>query len=78
MRLTPVDIIFYSGSRADERPAAFVLDGERVEVERLIGERLIEGPDRSRAREFTLRAVGGRVFRLIYKDGEGYLVQEDF
>jgi hypothetical protein len=75
--MEPVDIEFYSGARADETPRAFVWKGERLAVERLVEERLIQGPDGIRERRFKVMVEGGRLFTLAYRQGQGYVLQEE-
>jgi len=75
--MEPVEIVFYSGGRADETPSAFVWKGERLNVDRLVEERLIEGPDGVRERRFRVMVEGGRLFTLAYRQGQGYVLQEE-
>jgi hypothetical protein len=67
--LKPVKVECYAGSKADERPEAIIIDGERREVTRLLAERLERYP-----------GPGGREFRWfkVLLDRETMdLVQDD-
>ncbi len=77
MRREPVEIRFYSGARADETPREFTWRGEAFPVERLLEETLIEGPDGVRERMFKVMVAGGRVFTLVFRQGHGYVLQEE-
>lgn len=77
MRREPVEISFYSGARANETPRRFTWRGETFPVERLMEESLVEGPDGVRERVFRVEVAGGRVFTLVYRQGRGYVLQEE-
>ena len=55
----PLQVRAYSGYRGQERPQAFVKDGRRVEVERILGQ--WQEPD-------------ARVFRVRGSDGVTYVL----
>jgi len=77
LRLVPAKISFYSGSRADETPRAFMCEGVTREVKRLLGERLIKGLHGVTEREYLVQVEGEGHFRLLYRDGEGYVILEE-
>jgi hypothetical protein len=63
-----VEVECYSGYRADERPVAFTLDGQRWEVREVV-DRWYEGglsPGRPVLNYFKVLTTEGRVFLLRY------------
>lgn len=78
IRLIPARIVFYSGAREEETPREFTCEGVRYVIDRLLEEQLVEDKERSTSRVFKVRVEGGRVFTLVYRDGQGFLVQEEY
>jgi hypothetical protein len=66
-----IEMTAYSGSRGEEVPRSFVLDGEKVEVfeipERWIEEEL---KGKGRKRFFRVKGSDGYVYKLYYDEGE--------
>ena len=71
-----IQVAAYSGNRADERPAAFVLDGEEIGVIKILDRWLEESfAERVRRRFFTVEGSDGHT-RTLYRDektGEWFL-----
>lgn len=65
----PVRVEFYSGSKADQTPRAVWVGGERVEVARVVEERLEEThPERLRRRRLVVETAGGQRLVLTYDE----------
>lgn len=65
----PVRVEFYSGSKAEEAPRAVWVGGERVEVARLLEERLEEAhPERIRRRHLVVETSSGERWTLIHDE----------
>ena len=62
-KLPTIEVQCYSGYKADEKPVAFVLDGRKLMVEKII--------DRWRSPEFEY-------FKVIADDGKGYVLKNDY
>jgi hypothetical protein len=58
-----IQVQCYSGHKADERPIAFILDGNKLMVEKII--------DQWRSPEFEF-------FKVLADDGKGYLLRNDY
>jgi hypothetical protein len=58
-----IQVQCYSGHKADERPIAFILDGNKLMVEEII--------DQWRSPEFEF-------FKVLADDGKGYLLRNDY
>jgi hypothetical protein len=71
-----IQVTAYSGHKAEERPAAFVLDGEEIRVITILGRWLEESfAERVRRRFFTVEGSDGYT-RTLYRDektGEWFL-----
>jgi hypothetical protein len=63
----PVRVEFYSGSKAEEVPRAVWIGAERVDIVRLVEERLEEThPERIRRRRLLVETAGGERWSLIH------------
>jgi hypothetical protein len=71
-----IQVTAYSGHKADERPAAFVLDGEKIGVGKILDRWLEEDfAERGRRRFFTVEGSDGHTY-ILYRDekiGEWFL-----
>ncbi len=69
-----IRVIAYCGYRGDERPAAVVLDGERLEVTDIEDSWIAAGIDpRDEVRRgFVVRCLGGVRLRIICRDDTGW------
>ncbi len=68
MRFEPVRVVCYSGSRADERPTAFIRRGWRVEIAEIL-DRWYEGgidPGSPVVNYFRVRTADGEEYLLRY------------
>jgi hypothetical protein len=64
-----VDVITYSGYRADESPRAFLLQDKRIEVIEILRMWFEEGlKDRSRKRFFKVKGSDGNTHTLYYDE----------
>jgi hypothetical protein len=65
-----IEVIAYSGYKAEESPRFFFLDRERLEVLRVMKMWIEEGiNDRRRKRFFRIKASDGYVHTLYYDEG---------
>ena len=69
MSSTPIEVEFYSGGRADERPRSVTIEGHRHVVALLLSESL-EEPDtqarnRERKRRYRVQTEEGLVLELV-------------
>lgn len=68
----PLNVITYSGYQGEERPTAFVLRGERIEVAEILEKRIEEDRDsRERKRYFIIKGSDGLVHTLAYHESTG-------
>jgi hypothetical protein len=64
-----IDVITYSGYRGEERPIAFILHGERIEVMEILDKRIEEDvADRTRKRLFKVKGSDGYTHVLSYDE----------
>jgi hypothetical protein len=64
-----IDVITYSGYRGEERPVAFILRGERIEVVEILDKRIEEDvADRTRKRLFKVKGSDGYMHLLCYDE----------
>ena len=64
-----IDVITYSGYRGEERPVAFILRGERIEVIEILDKRVEEDvADRTRKRLFKVKGSDGYKHLLCYDE----------
>ena len=64
-----IDVITYSGYRGEERPVAFILRGERIEVNEILDKRIEEDvADRTRKRLFKVKGSDGYTHLLYYDE----------
>jgi hypothetical protein len=76
MRNTPkIRVIAHDGYKANERPAAVVLDGERLEVREIEDSWIAAGvdPKTEITRGFVVRCDRGIRFRLKHCDERGWI-----
>lgn len=67
-----IEVIAYSGYKAEESPRFFFLDQEKLEVLRIVDMWIEEGiDDRKRKRFFRVRASDGYTHTLYYDEGRG-------
>lgn len=65
-----IDVIAYSGYKAEESPRFFFLEREKIEVLRILKMWVEEGVvDRRRKRFFRIRASDGYIHTLYYDEG---------
>ena len=72
-----IEIITYSGYRSEERPVAFVMQGERIEIVEILERRIEEGlRDKERKRYFTIKGSDGATHRIyqVYNTSEWYKI----
>ncbi len=69
-----IRVIAYSGRRAEERPAAVILDGERLDVQHIEDSWISSGVDSTAEvfYVFIVRCRGGARFRLAHGDESGW------
>ncbi len=64
-----IDVVCYAGYRGEERPRAFVLGEERIEVASIIREWTEEGEkDRTRRRFFRIKGSDGFNYTLYHDE----------
>jgi len=64
-----IDVITYSGYRGEERPVAFILNGERIEILEILDKRIEEAfTDRTRKRLFKVKGSDGYTHLLCYDE----------
>jgi hypothetical protein len=64
-----IEVITYSGYRGEERPVAFLLQGERIEVLEILDKRIEEAfAERTRTRSFTVKGSDGSTHLLCYHE----------
>ena len=71
-----IQVVAYSGHKADERPAAFVLDGQKIAVSKIFDRWLEEDfTERLRRRFYTVAGSDGHTHTLYRneKSGEWFL-----
>jgi len=71
-----IQVAAYSGHKADERPSAFVLDGEEIGVRKILDRWMEEDfEERLRRRFFTVEGSDGYAYTLYRneKTGEWFL-----
>ncbi len=65
----PVHVECYSGARADEIPRAVWVDDERVELRRILEDRVEEThPERLRRRRLVVETAAGDKWTLTYDE----------
>ena len=65
-----IEVIAYSGYKAEESPRFFFLEQEKMEVLRVLRMWVEEGiEDRQRKRFFRIRASDGYIHTIYYDDG---------
>lgn len=65
-----IEVIAYSGYKAEESPRFFFLDREKIEVLRILNMWVDEGvEDRRRRRFFRIRASDGYIHTMYYDEG---------
>ena len=62
-KMQSIQVQYYSGYKADEKPISFILDGNKLIVEKII--------DQWRSPEFDY-------FKVMADDGKGYLLKHDY
>lgn len=69
-------VITHDGHRADERPMAVVIGGERLDILRIEDTWMAAGVDEAAPvrRGFVVRCRGGARFRLVLTEGAGWEV----
>jgi hypothetical protein len=64
-----IEVITYSGYRGEERPIAFILRGERIEVMEILEKRIEEAfADRALKRFFKVKGSDGYVHLIVYDE----------
>ncbi|MEW6418650.1 MAG: hypothetical protein AB1480_11080 [Nitrospirota bacterium] len=64
-----IEVITYSGYRAEESPRAFMLNGEKIEVVRILDMWIEEGDeDRTRKRFFKVKGSDGYTHKIYYNE----------
>ncbi len=64
-----IDVVTYSGHRGEERPIAFILDGERIEISEILDKRIEEAfEDRTRKSVFKVKGSDGYTHVLFYDE----------
>jgi hypothetical protein len=64
-----IDVLSYSGRTGDERPAALILRGLRIDVTDIMDHWIEEGfKDRVRKRYFIVMASDGNIYRIYYDE----------
>jgi hypothetical protein len=67
--MIPIDVITYSGYRGEERPVAFILYEERIEVMEILDKRIEEDvSERTRKRFFKVKGSDGYTHLLCYDE----------
>ncbi len=62
-----VRVLSYSGYRGEESPRAFVLNGEKIQVESVLDMWIEEGRSRERKRFFKIKGGDGFTY-ILYND----------
>lgn len=73
-----IEVIAYSGYRGEERPRAFIKNGERIEVIEILSQWMEESlENRRRKRVFFCKGIDGKVYKILYDEmkEEWYLKQ---
>jgi len=69
MRADKIEVITYSGSRGEERPKAFFIHGERIDVVEILRRWIDEDVEqRARKRFFIVKASDGYVYTLYFDE----------
>jgi hypothetical protein len=69
VRTERIDVISYSGRKAEERPLTFILRGLRIDVVEITDRWIEEGvSDRVRRRFFRVRGSDGGIHRICYDE----------
>jgi hypothetical protein len=64
-----IDVISYSGSKGDERPVAFNLRGQRIDVVEILDHWIEEEfVSRFRKRHFRVKGSDGNMHRIYYDE----------
>lgn len=64
-----IEVIAYSGYRGDERPRAFIKNGERIELIEILSQWVEESVEnRRRERVFVCKGGDGKVYPLVYDE----------
>jgi hypothetical protein len=64
-----IEVITYSGYRGEERPVAFILRKERIEIMEILDKRIEETfADRTQKRFFKVRGSDGDTHLLCYDE----------
>jgi hypothetical protein len=71
MHIERIDVIAYSGSKGDERPATFILRGLRIDVVEILYSWIEEGlKDRARKRFFRVKGSDNNTHRIFYSEDD--------
>jgi hypothetical protein len=75
--LASITVIAYSGRRANERPVAVLIDGERLEVRSIEDSWIATGvdPKSEVKRGFVVRCDRGVRLRLVFGDESGWTTE---
>lgn len=71
-----INVTAYSGYRGDEKPKAFILHNEKIEIVEILSMWIEEGlKDRMRKRFFKVKGNNGYEYKIYYyeKAGEWFL-----
>ncbi len=67
-----IKVTAYSGYRGEEKPRAFVLEGERIGVLETLRAWVEEAPgDRARKRFYVVKGSDGHVHKIFYDEENG-------
>lgn len=75
-----IEVLCYSGYRGEEKPRAFILEGERIEVTEILKSWVEEAfEDRSRKRFFKVKLKDGSTHKIYYdeRSEEWYETQKE-
>jgi hypothetical protein len=68
----PIEVVAYAGERGEESPRAFLLEGQRIEVRKLLAQWLEEdATSRLRRRCFRVKGSDFRIRTLCYDEATG-------
>ena len=68
----PIEVVAYAGERGEESPRAFLLEGERIEVRKLLAQWVEEeATSRRRRRCFRVKGSDFRTRTLCYDEATG-------
>jgi hypothetical protein len=64
-----IEVITYSGYRGEESPRAFMLNGEKIEIARILDMWVEEGvEDRTKKRFFKVKGSDGYTHKIYYNE----------